>query len=296
MRVLVTGAAGFIGAHVVRQILTRGHETFAVVRPGGLTTRLEDVLDGVTIVEADLGDPAQIEALLRSVRPDAIVHLAWYAEPGRYQQALTENVASLEVTAALMLAASDSGCRRFVLAGTCLENADTSTGTMYAAAKRAAHALSLGFASTGMTVACGHVFYVYGPWEDERRVIPSVIRALLSNEPVATTDGLQPRDYLHVSDVASGFGFLVESSVTGGIDICSGSLVPLKDVFEAIGAEVARPQHLRIGELGSSTDRGFPYSGDPRPLIRLGWRPRHSLRTGIRDTVAWWNARQEVRS
>ncbi|HET9083679.1 MAG TPA: NAD(P)-dependent oxidoreductase [Candidatus Limnocylindrales bacterium] len=294
MKVLVTGAGGFIGAHVVRELLARGHHAYAMLRPGGPTTRLQDVHGCIDVIEADLGDVSAISALLESVRPDAIVHLAWYAEPGRYQHAVAENVASLEASATLMVAAAESHCPRLVLAGTCLENADTPVRTIYDAAKSAAHALSLGLTPTGMSVACGHVFYVYGPWEDERRVIPTVIRALLSNEPIATTDGLQLRDYLHVTDVASAFAVLAESSLTGGVDICSGSLISLKEVLEVIDEEVSRPALLHIGGLGSTDDRGYESAGDPLPLMGLGWLPRHVLRSGIRETVAWWNGRQEA--
>lgn len=296
MKVLVTGAAGFIGAHVVRQLIASGHETYALVRPGRPTTRLDDVRDHINVVEADLADATRTAGLVRTVGPQAVVHLAWYAEPGRYRHALAENIAALEASAALLLAAADSGCRRVVLGGTCLENADVSVRTIYDAAKAATHALSEGFAPTGMSMACGHVFYLYGPWEDERRVIPAVIRALLSGDPIATTTGLQQRDYLHVSDVASAFGVLVESSLTGGIDICSGSLVTLKDILQIIGEEVARPDLLRIGDLGPADDDGFGSAGDPEPLMSLGWRPRHDLRAGIRETITWWNARQEARS
>jgi len=296
MKVLVTGAAGFIGAHVVRQLIARGHDTYALVRPGTRTARLDHVRDRSTVVQADLDDATRTAGLMREVGPEAVIHLAWYAEPGRYRHALAENVASLEASATLLLAAADSGCRRVLLGGTCLENAVAHVRPIYDATKIAVHRLSEGFASTGMSVACGHVFYLYGPLEDERRVIPSVIRALLSGVPIATTIGLQRRDYLHVADVASAFGALAESSLTGTVDICSGSLVTLAAVLRCIGEEIGRLDLLRLGELESADDDGFGFAGDPSLLSSVGWRPRYELRAGLRDTISWWNARQEARS
>lgn len=308
MRILVTGAAGFIGAHVVREALAAGHEVRAVVRPGASAPRLDELTGasgrgaGPRLVRLDLADRARTTAVLRSERPDAVIHLAWYAEPGRYRTALAENVASLEATAGLLVAAADAGCRRVVLGGTCLEGDDDrgaaegrgSDRPIYAAAKRAAHELGSGFGGAGVSVACGHVFYLYGPFEDERRVLPSVIRSVIAGQPIATTTGTQTRDYLHVADVAAGFVALAGASVGGGVDICSGSLVTLADVLRIVGDETGRPDLIRIGELGPGDDSGHGAAGDPQPLHALGWQPRHELRAGIRDTIGWWTARQEA--
>lgn len=296
MKVLVTGAAGFIGAHVVRRLTETGHETYALVRSEGRAARLDDVRDRCHVVEGDLADGAGTERLFRDVRPEAVIHMAWYAEPGRYRRALAENVASLGATATVLLAAAESGSRRVVLGGTCLEHATGPGREVYEAAKGAAHRLADGFAGAGLTAACGHVFYLYGPGEDERRVVPSVIRALVAGDSIATTSGQQRRDYLHVADVASAFVALAESSLVGGVDIGSGSLVTLADVLRAIGEETGRPELLKLGELGAGDDDGYASAGDPRPLQDIGWRPHYDLHTGLRDTIAWWNARQEART
>ena len=97
MRVLVTGAAGFIGAHVTRQLIERGHQAYALVRPGDRAPRLADVRTRVELIEADLADGPRLADLLAEIEPDAIIHLAWYAEPGEYRHALAENVDSLRV-------------------------------------------------------------------------------------------------------------------------------------------------------------------------------------------------------
>ena len=75
-------------------------------------------------------------------------------------------------------------------------------------------------------------------------MIPAVVRALLAGTPIATTTAVQQRDYLEVTDVAAGFAVLAESGSTGGVDICSGSLVPLVDVLRAIAERIGRPELL----------------------------------------------------
>ncbi len=293
MKVLVTGAAGFIGAHVVRELISRGDQPVALVRPGSATARLDDLGSRIDRVEADLADRSRLIALLGEIRPDAVIHLAWYAEPSRYRDALAENLASLDASVGLLLAAAEGGCPRVVLGGTCLENAAEPRPRIYEAAKGALHRLSDGVASSGVAVACGHVFYLYGPGEDRRRVIPAVIRALVSGEEIATTDGRRPRDYLYVADVAAAFCTLAGTTLTGGVDICSGSLVALADVFRMIAERTGRPDLLRLGALGPIGDDGYARAGDAGPLLGLGWRPTHDLRAGIDETIAWWRTRLE---
>jgi nucleoside-diphosphate-sugar epimerase len=292
MRVLVTGAPGFIGAHVVRGLIADGHDTYALVRPGNEAPRLDAVVDQLTLVSGDLGDPDRMTSVVADIAPDAIIHLAWYVEPGAYRHAVAENIESVRASATLLRAAADAGCPRVVLGGTCLEGDIGAVRAIYESAKAAVHRLGEGFADAGVSVACGHVFHLYGPMEDERRVIPSIIRALGSGESIATTTGTQRRDYLHVADVAAGFVALAGSSITGGVDICSGTIVTLADVFAIIGDQTGRRDLLRLGELGHATDDLLDPIGDPEPLRRLGWRPRYDLRTGISETIRWWTDRR----
>jgi nucleoside-diphosphate-sugar epimerase len=295
MKVLVTGAAGFIGANVIRELLATGHEVVATVRPGARAERLDKVRDRCTVVEHDVGDSSRTRTLFRRHAPDVVIHLAWYAEPGGYRYALAENVASLSATADLLLAAADRGCR-VVLGGTCVEHLVNADRPIYDAAKLAAHRLAEGFAAAGVLVTCGHVFYLYGPFEDERRVVPSVIRSILAGQPIATTTGTQTRDYLHVADVAAAFVALTVAPVAGGVDIASGTVVTLADVVHLIGAETGRPDLIRLGELGPAVDNGYEAAGIPGALHALGWRQRYDLRSGIRQTINWWIARQEIRT
>jgi nucleoside-diphosphate-sugar epimerase len=288
MRILVTGATGFIGSHVVRELLARGHDPHALARPGSSLHRLADIRDRISIVEGDLDVPSTAERVITDVQPAAIVHLAWYAEPGRYAHDVAANLASLRASTRVLEAALRGSCPRVVLGGTCLENGDGPTRSIYQACKRAIHEVAAGFGDPGPSVACGHVFYLYGPGEDERRVVPTVIRALLRSEPVPTTDGAQERDYLHVADVAAAFCTLAETAVRGGIDICSGSTVRLRDVFDIIAAETRGGALLQVGDLGPALDEGQPATGDPRPLRDLGWQPAHDLRGGIIDSINWW--------
>jgi nucleoside-diphosphate-sugar epimerase len=295
MRILLTGATGFIGAQVARTLIAGGHEVHGMTLPGAPRDRLADVAPELQLREGDLGDASWVRDAVRSIEPEATVHLAWYAEPRTYLRAVPENLASLEAGINLLEALADGGtCRRVVLAGTCLENLDAPGPTIYAAAKAAQHRLALGFAERSMTAACAHIHYVYGPWEDERRVIPTVTRSLLRGDQIDVTAGLQSRDYLHVADVAEAICRIASSDLEGRVDICTGAPVKLRDVFEEIGRATGKAELIRIGALADSDSTGWPATGDPTALLTTGWQPRYNLQLGIQETTAWWTTRERI--
>jgi nucleoside-diphosphate-sugar epimerase len=295
MRILLTGATGFIGAHVARALVARGAQVHGLALPGAPRDRLADIASRLELHEGDLSDAAWTQATVGSLAPDAVIHLAWYAEPGTYLRAIPENLASLRGGMNLLEALAGGGtCRRVVLAGTCLENLATPQPTIYAAAKSAQHQLAMGFAAASMTAACAHIHYLYGPGEDERRVIPTVTRSLLRGEPIDVTSGSQSRDYLHVADIAEALCRIAESDATGRVDICTGKPVTLRDVFEEIARATGTPQLLRIGALPDSESTGWPATGDPTALLATGWQPSYNLRQGIQETTAWWATRERT--
>lgn len=268
------------------QLVREGHEVHALVRPGSSLTRIEDP-EGPELHHWELSDGG-ITDLVRTTSPDLAFHLAWFAEPGRYLSDVPQNLGSLRASVELVGALIDAGCRRLVLAGTCLEGLDLKRASIYASAKRALHVLAEGIEASTMTTVCAHIFYLFGPHEDPRRVIPQVITSLLANAPIKVTRGEQIRDYLHVEDVASALCALSGSHVTGTADICSGGPVTLRSMFESIAEKIGRPELLRIGEVEYGDNEIFEAVGDPGHLEGIGWRPTRSLDEGIAQTIEWW--------
>lgn len=296
MKVLVTGAAGFIGCHVVHELLLRGHTVHALVRPGSSLRRIQDVREQIDIWHVDLSDAAGVEATLAQLNAEATVHLAWFAQPGTYLTDIPRNLASLESSVRLLRLLSDGPGQRLVLAGTCLETAppgQPSGQPIYTLAKRALHDVATATDSADLRVACAHVFSVFGPWEDPRRAVPSVILSLLRGEPVDVGVGLAQRDYVHVTDVARAFITILESDVRGGIDVCSGTPRSLRSVFEEIARATGRPDLIRWGERPTEVGHDFDAAGDPAPLRALGWQPAYSFADGIDATLTWWRSQAQ---
>lgn len=297
MRVLITGASGFIGSHVART-LVRDHEVIALVRPGSSVRRLRDISERIVIRRGCLTDGARVTEILREHKPDACMHLAWYAEPGKYLDSF-ENVTALSTSFSLLDALDTVGCKHIVAVGTCAEY-DTDRGflredsparptTLYAAAKLSLCLMGEQMArKRGATFAWARLFYPYGPDEDNRRAIPSLIRALHAGAEFPATAGEQVRDYIHVEDVASAFVALLNQRADGVFNISSGSPVTMRFLMSHIGELIGRSELIRFGALPYRHWEPMFICGSNERLKSLGWRPAYSLAAGLRQTYEWW--------
>ena len=126
MKVLLTGATGFIGSHLARLLVREGHEICSLIREGSDLWRISDIVPMLRQVRGDLLRPDQWDVTIEQLQPEACIHCAWYAVPGKYLHA-EENLSLLNASIDLSLRLANAGCKRFVGMGTCFEY-DTSLG------------------------------------------------------------------------------------------------------------------------------------------------------------------------
>jgi UDP-glucuronate decarboxylase len=297
--VLVTGATGFVGSQVVRQLLASDVEVAALVRPGSDRRRLEGVNGGIRLLEADLQDSEAVAKCLARSRPAACIHAAWYAEPGKYLVA-PENLDSLRASLGLLEELARAGCEHVVGVGTCFEyqmastplreDSPTNPTTLYAASKLA-FSLVAGqrLAQLGIRLAWARLFYIYGPFEDSRRLVPAAISALSDGRDFATTSGEQVRDYMHIADVASGLCALSREQLAGAFNVCSGEPVTIAGLMQNLGDLVGRPELIRLGAFPNREWDPVYVCGDNQKLrTQARWSPRYTLREGLAETIEWW--------
>ncbi len=294
-RVLLTGATGFIGRHTLPSLRERGYEVHAVSsRNVGRSGA------GMHWHRADLLEAREIQGLVAEVRPTHLVHLAWNVEPGAYWTS-PANLRWVAASLELVRSFAEGGGERAIFAGTCAEY-NWSSGrcieretplipaTLYGTCKHSLQQMVTAYArETRFSVAWARIFFLFGPHERPGRLVPSVIGSLLRQEPARCTAGEQVRDFLHVADVADALVATLDSSVEGPINIASGTGSTVKEVVQTIAAALGREDLLHLGA------RSTP-PGDPPLLIasvdrlrdEVGWQPRHTLRSGLHDTIAWW--------
>lgn len=295
MKVLLTGATGFIGSHIARQLVRDGHEVHAVVRPQSNLSRIADIESSLHFIRGDLLAPS---FSLPSSPFAACIHLAWYVEPDKYLLA-PQNKDWVQAGLRLARSLKDAGCRRFIAAGTCFEYAtsdppqgeSTPTGpsTPYARSKLE---LFQALPAIGIDFAWVRFFYQYGPHEDPRRLMPVVINRLRRGQEAKLVVGDRLRDYLHVEDVASAVCAVAHSRLTGPVNIGSAQSVTVRDIALKIGELLDRVDLIKLGALPWSPTEPMHLLADNTKLREgTAWKPRYPLEEGLRQTIDWWKRR-----
>lgn len=294
-RILITGAAGFIGRHCLELLSEKDYEIHAVDlnRPRGLDSK-------VNWHQGDLLSPGQLSNLTAKIKPTHLLHLSWCTQPKTFWTSL-ENLEWVRASLTLLEEFGKAGGKRVVMAGTCAEYdwkyGDCSEAvtplvpaSMYGICKHSLQTMLAAFArQTGLSAAWGRIFFLYGPYESPGKLVSSVIRALLKGEPVECTDGRQLRDFLYVKDVAAAFVALLESPIAGPINIASGRPLAIKDLILKIAEKMNRADLVRLGTLRRPPDDPPLLVADTTRLKNeLGWSPQYDLDTGVDETIRWW--------
>jgi dTDP-glucose 4,6-dehydratase len=310
VKLLVTGAAGFIGSNFVRSWTERhpddGLVALDLLTYAGNRDNLSDVEDLITFVEGDIGDLDLMEELLRDQRVDVVVNFAAEShnslavvDPGRF---FHTNVLG---TQSLLEAATRVGVARFHHVSTCevygdlpLDAAEAFTEdspyrprTPYNASKAGAdHAVRAYHETFGLPVTITNGGNNYGPFQFPEKVVPLFVTNALDDEPLplyASTD--HRREWIHVSDHCSAIEAVLERGVDGETYNVGTGLEKTIDeiadgVLDALGKPASlktivpdRPGHDRRYLLDSSKLRGA-----------LGWEPTVDFDAGLAATARWY--------
>ena len=294
-RVVVTGAAGFIGRHVLCPLVRRGFDVHAVD-----ISRDPEQTEAVTWHCVDLFQSAELECLLQDIRPTHLLHFSWFVKHGDFWTS-EENLRWVRASLDLYQAFHQAGGRRIVTSGTCAEydwredflseiGTRLRPATLYGACKHALQIMLSSYADqTGISSAWGRIFFLYGPYESPSRLVAGVIQKLLRGEPAYCSHGKQIRDFLHVQDVADAFVALLDCGVRGPVNIASGEPVAIKEVLLEIGRLLESESLIRLGAR--------PVAASDPPVLRadatrlrneVGWVPKRSLPEGLTQTISWW--------
>ncbi|KID29036.1 dTDP-glucose 4,6-dehydratase [Prauserella rugosa] len=311
MRVLVTGGAGFIGSHFVRQTLGGAYPALAdaeVVVLDKLTyagnqANLDPVADSprLRFVRGDICDAGVVTDVMRGV--DLVVHFAAESHVDRSIAGSADFVlTNVAGTQTLLQAALDAGVTKFVHVstdevygsieeGSWPEDHVLEPNSPYSASKASSDLIARSFHRTyGLPVCVTRCSNNYGPYQFPEKVIPLFVTNLLDGLQVPLYgDGLNVRDWLHVDDHCHGIALVAESGRAGEIyNIGGGTELTNRELTErllsavGVGWEMVRPVEDRKGH-----DRR--YSVDITKISsELGYRPRIDFETGLAETVRWY--------
>jgi nucleoside-diphosphate-sugar epimerase len=310
MRVMVTGAGGFIGRWSVPQLLDSGHEVHAVLS-GSAQACVPDELQGAAVHRCDLLRRDSIDAIMDRLRPTHLLHFAWIAQPGVYWNS-PENFLWLEASEHLLRRFHAVGGRRIVMAGSCAEYDWSNPGIFDEQAARLAddaaaatpaytvcklrlqRVLAQFCAAHRLSSAWGRIFFQYGPYEHPERLVASVIRSLLHDREALCTHGRQVRGFLHVADVGSAFAAILNAEIEGAVNVGSDEGIALAELILKIAGKIGRPDLVRLGARAAGAEPPLLLPATRRLREETAWRPRFDLDEGLADTIGWWRRRLAV--
>jgi len=315
LKILVTGADGFIGSHLVEALLARGFDTRAFVQYnsfnswGWLDHAPPPVRRELDVFAGDIRDPHGVRTAMQGC--DVVLHLAaLVAIPYSYHSPAAYIDTNIKGTLHVLQAARDLGLRRVVHTSTSevygtarsvpmTEEHPLHGQSPYSASKIGADQLAYAFfASFGLPVVIARPFNTYGPRQSARAVIPTVIMQIASGRRQIALGALSPtRDFNYVADVVEGFiaaatreggvgevvnfGGSVEVSIGGAARLIAG--VMGREVEIVTDEARLRPEKSEVERLAADNTKA---------LRLFGWRPTYigtaGFRRGLEDTVAWF--------
>ncbi len=274
-RVLLTGASGFLGKHILNLLIKDKIDVVVVGRscPPGFSG---------SFIKADLLI-SDLNQLISQAKATHLLHMAWYTEHGQYWSSPL-NFRWVEASLKLVEAFCLAGGSKVVMAGTCAEydwsvgycreeNSPLVPSTLYGTAKDATRRLVKAVCNANnIDFAWGRIFFPYGSGEDERRLIPSLVKVFKGQITPFGVNANAYRDFLHAEDVARAFLQLLLTNVTGIYNISSGEPTKISDLVVRL-AEIFNADPDKVLNLGSAR-LGEPkiLVGDNQKLKEIGWQ------------------------
>ena len=302
-RVLVTGAAGFIGANLARHLLRDGHEVSALVRPGADLWRLNDIRADIRIHAAVLNDEDLLLGQMRQIRPDWIFHLAafgaysWQMDPARIF------ATNLTGTINLVNALIQVGFETFVNTGTSSEygykdHAPAETESLepnsyYAVSKAsAAWFCQLTARSRKMRIPTLRIYNVYGPYEEPNRLIPALVLCGLNGRLPPLVNPNIARDLVFVEDICNAYLLAASRPLAdwGAVyNVGTGVQMKISEIVEVVRRVLNVTESPVWGSMANRRwDTEIWMANSRKIQSELGWAPQASFETGLRKTIAWF--------
>jgi UDP-glucose 4-epimerase len=297
---IITGANGFVGGALTKELLNSGYKVYALDREG-CNQNLPQNNANCVFIPCSLEDMAQLKEIIPSGEADVMFHFAWVGSAGPLRADTKIQLQNAQWTVESLRVARDLGCKRFVCAGSIMEHETIAAaytqgnkpglGYIYGSGKLVAHTMCMSVAADiGIDLLWAEITNAYGVGERSPRMINSTLRKCLNGEAPQFTAGTQNYDFVYIDDVARAFRLIGEN----GTPFCdyligSSSARPLKEFLLEMQQSIAPNLNFIFGDI--------PFTGIDLPLSQFdcsqterdtGFRAQVSFYDGCRRTYDWW--------
>lgn len=283
-RILITGAAGFIGRNLASRLIKAGAEVHGTSR----TDRTDDPLR-ITWWKSSFEDIDTVRNILGDVQPHIIFHLAGRVTGANDISNVLPAYHSLATsTANILTVASKLDCDRILIMGSSNEPVDNNPNSPYAAAKLIASMYGRFFHRLYDTpVVIARPFVGYGPGQPADKLIPYVISQLIDNKRPRLSSGAWRTDWIYIDDMVEG---ILRCATTSGIegstiDIGTGTVASVRDIVKKI-VQLIEPKVMPdFGALADRFDEHTPVANVDETWEKIRWKATTSLEEGLKKTI-----------
>lgn len=286
-KVLITGASGLIGKQTIEPLRSAGFEIYALT----IDDSNPDI--GVNWIRCNIFNEESLKAVFESVKPQYLLNLAWCTT----EDYLTSNLNFDFLSAGLKMLKyfSANGGKRAVYTGTCFEYEFKNSPlketdrinpqTVYAKCKNYLKEIAeLYCEQNGIEFAYGRIFYVFGSGEHPKRLTAAIVNNLKSNKEVTINNGDLIKDYMYTKDIAGAFVKLLDSSVNGVVNICTGRGISLRDYALIYAKKMKKEEYLKINK--ELTNQPPVIVGDNSRLSNeVGYKLQYTTEEAIEEII-----------
>lgn len=304
----MTGGAGFIGANLVSKFLDLKYNVNLIVKDSTNLFRLKNIIQKINLHKIDLLDKDGLKIVAEKINPSIIIHLATYSAY-QDQKAFLEMVqVNVQGALNLLLATKDIDYDIFINTGSSSEygikakpmKEDDSLEpiSFYAATKASATLLCKAFATQyKKPIVTLRLFSVYGPLEQKKRLIPTIVKAVIENKPIKLTYGVQRRDFIYVDDVID----IYIKTISQGPKL-AGQILNMGTGIEYTNDEVVETLFKITGKKVKIEKGAYPkrlwdtshwVADTSKTRKLLNWTPKFTLEQGLKKTYRWYRNQYE---
>jgi len=293
MRVMITGASGFLGSWLCR-VLSREHEIIGLVRDTSSLFKLSEIRK-LQIIQSETQFWPDF---IREYHPDVLILNHWWgvASDKRNDSKQFENIESLKplifasrIAEVSIIIGVGSQAELGPVDSEISENQISRPTTLYGSAKlKSRLVMEELLRDSEARFVWMRIFSTYGPLDEGSWLIPNLVDSLVSNKRIKTTKGEQEWSYLHAYDLATSFNTaILNSKIAGIVNVGNPNTVSIQKVFLTVGKLLEKQDLLDIGAMEYREDQVMNLRPLCETLTENGWLPEISFDEGIRQTVNW---------
>ncbi len=300
--ILITGSTGFIGSHIARYLVNCNYKVHLIIRKKSNTWRIDDFKQKSIIHYLDLLEFKKVKRLIKKIKPKTIFHLSTYGAYSFQNDRDKIKMINLDASINLLDACESINFKSFINTGTnseygfknnsMREEDILNPNSNYAVFKSAfTHYCNFISKSKNLPIITIRPFHVYGPFEDERRLIPVLITNILKKRSPLLVDPLISRDMIYINDAINFYIYVASKKIERGnvYNLGSGKSHTIKEIFNIINKLLKSKVKPKWNTMKNrSWDQKIWLSNMNKVKKKYNWKTKYTLTKGLKETINWY--------